>query len=499
MTQRPRGSLGGRFAVSAALLTSLTTAAAFMVGAAAGTGALAVPEAAAQTTTPAADCTASPEGTALNRSGWVASTNAPSSSADAPANALDGNLATRFSTNESQRPGLYFEVNMGVPQTFDALEMAAPRSPTDYARSFDVEVSNNGTNWTTVAACTGSGNPEVVSFPVQTAQYVLVALTGTSTYWWSIDEFNVLSTSTGASCYASPSGSALNQSGWVASTNAPSSSADAPANALDGNLSTRFSTNESQRPGLYFEVDMGTPRTFNEVEMAVPNSPTDYARAYQVEVSSNGSNWTTVATCVGTGTTEVVSFPTQSAQYVQVVLTGTSKYWWSIDEFDLSMTPPPPPTSTTTTTTTTTTTVPSTTTSSVPHVRFPCVGPDRFRCCFGWGRYPVGPRCCTGPQHDGIAARCCGFGPHPVGFACCGFGPHPMAFGCCGPSHQHGRFGCCAGMTRFHGMYVCLGGVPGPANRGDGHHGDGDAKGPHNHGKPFSPKPFGHGKQDSRH
>ena len=494
MTKRPRGLLGGRFAAGAALLTSLATTTAFMVGAAAGTGILAVPEAAAQTTTPAADCTASPAGTALDRSGWVASTNAPSSSADAPANALDGNLATRFSTNESQRAGLYFEVNMGAPQTFDALEMAVPNSPTDYARSYDVEVSNNGTNWTTVAVCTGSSNPEVVSFPVQTARYVLVALTGTSTYWWSIDEFNVLSTSTGANCYASPSGTALDRSGWAASTNAPSSSADAPANALDGNLSTRFSTNESQRPGLYFEVDMGTPQAFNEVEMAVPNSPTDYARDYQVEVSDNGSSWTTVATCVGTGTTEVASFPAQNAQYVRVVLTGTSKYWWSIDEFDLSTSPPPPPTSTTTTTTstttTTTTTVPTTTTSSVPHERhkpFPCVGPDHLRCCFGWGRYPVGPRCCTGPMPDRTAAGCCGFGPHPMGF------------GCCGPLQQHGRFGCCVGTTRFHDMYVCLGGMPGHArNPGNGHDGKGDAKKALHHGKPFSPKPFGHGQRGSR-
>jgi hypothetical protein len=36
----------------------------------------------------------------------------------------------------------------------------------------------------------------------------------------------------------------------VASTNAPSSSADAPAKALDGDLTTRFSTNEHQAPGL---------------------------------------------------------------------------------------------------------------------------------------------------------------------------------------------------------------------------------------------------------
>jgi hypothetical protein len=168
-------------------------------------------------------------------------------------------------------------------------------------------------------------------------------------------------------CTAVPAGSALGRTGWVASTNAPSNSADAPANALDGNLKTRFSTNEDQAPGLYFEVDLGSAQAFNELEMDVPNSPDDYARGYSVEVSGNGSAWTTVATCAGTGTTETVSFPAQTAQYVEVVLTASNtRWWWSIDEFKLyTATTSPTTTSTSTTTSTTSTTVaPTTTTTS---------------------------------------------------------------------------------------------------------------------------------------
>jgi hypothetical protein len=122
----------------------------------------------------------------------------------------------------------------------------------------------------------------------------------------------------------------------VASTNAPSSSTDAPANALDGNLSTRFSTDEAQTAGQQFEVNMGSKQTFNELVMEVPNSPTDYAREFVVQVSNDGVTWSHVTTCTGTGPTEVVSFPTQTAQYVRVVLTaGETTNWWSIDEFYL--------------------------------------------------------------------------------------------------------------------------------------------------------------------
>ena len=72
-----------------------------------------VPPASAATTTttaptttttavPGSNCSASVSGTALERTGWSATTNAPSSSADAPAKALDGNYSTRFSTGELQ-------------------------------------------------------------------------------------------------------------------------------------------------------------------------------------------------------------------------------------------------------------------------------------------------------------------------------------------------------------------------------------------------------------
>jgi len=123
----------------------------------------------------------------------------------------------------------------------------------------------------------------------------------------------------------------------VASSNAPYSTPDVPANALDGSPTTRFSTDEPQAAGLYFQVNLGSAQTFDELQMDVPNSPTDFARAYNVEVSGNGTAWTTVATCTGSGTPEVVSFSAQTAQYVKVVLTSGAPYnfWWSIDELNL--------------------------------------------------------------------------------------------------------------------------------------------------------------------
>jgi hypothetical protein len=87
---------------------------------------------------------------------------------------------------------------------------------------------------------------------------------------------------------------------------------------------------------LYFEVSLGSAHVFDELAMEVPNSPADYARGYDVQVSTNGSSWVTVAACTGTATSEIASFSTQTARYVKVVLSaGTTGDWWSIDEFNL--------------------------------------------------------------------------------------------------------------------------------------------------------------------
>src|SRR5487761_1514918 len=77
------------------------------------------------------------------------------------------------------------------------------------------------------------------------------------------------------SCSATGSGTALSRTGWVAS--AFQSSADVPANAIDGNLTTRWSSGTAQAVGNWFQVNMGSAQNFDEVDMEVPNSAGDCA------------------------------------------------------------------------------------------------------------------------------------------------------------------------------------------------------------------------------
>jgi hypothetical protein len=126
-------------------------------------------------------------GAPLSETGWVASSNTNSAPGDAPQNAISGNTGARFSSDADQAFGMYWQVNMGSPQSFDEIALDSGGFNQDYARAYEVQVSNDGTNFTTVYNSAGSGSPETANFASQTAQYIRVVLElGSRTNWWSL-------------------------------------------------------------------------------------------------------------------------------------------------------------------------------------------------------------------------------------------------------------------------------------------------------------------------
>jgi Malectin domain/F5/8 type C domain len=136
-------------------------------------------------------------GTSLSETGWTATSNTASSPGDTPQNAISGDTGARFSSDAHQAFGMYWEVNMGSAQSFDEVELDSGGFNQDYARAYEVQVSNNGTSFTTVYNGTGTGSPETANFAPQTAQYIRVVLeVGNNSYWWSL--VNVLVYGSGA-------------------------------------------------------------------------------------------------------------------------------------------------------------------------------------------------------------------------------------------------------------------------------------------------------------
>src|SRR5580658_4351554 len=143
-------------------------------------------------------------------------------------------------------------------------------------------------------------------------------------------------TSSGSTSGASSGSSgetALPRASWLASSSVTGTT---PSAALDGNSGTRWTTGEDMANGMSFEVNMQSAQTFNQITMDSAGSANDYARGYAVYVSNDGATWgNPVATGTGTAALITVTFPTQTAQYIQVVQTGTAAFWWSIAEFNV--------------------------------------------------------------------------------------------------------------------------------------------------------------------
>src|SRR5690606_10281239 len=114
------------------------------------------------------------------------------------------------------------------------------------------------------------------------AQYIRVVQTGSAHEWWSIAEFHV---------YSEPT---LDRTGWTASASS-TAAGDSIGGALDGSLTTRWSTGASQTNGQYYSVDMGRTQTFNRLLLETGSFASDYPRGYQIQVSNDGTSWSTVA------------------------------------------------------------------------------------------------------------------------------------------------------------------------------------------------------------
>jgi F5/8 type C domain len=102
-----------------------------------------------------------------------------------------------------------------------------------------------------------------------------------------------------------------------------------PSNATDGNNTTRWASDWSDPQWL--QVDLGQVTTMSHVQLVWESA---YATAYQVQVSSDGTNWTTIySPTTGTGNVEDLSV-NGSGRYVR--LYGTARgtpYGYSLYEF----------------------------------------------------------------------------------------------------------------------------------------------------------------------
>jgi glucosylceramidase len=139
---------------------------------------------------------------ALPRDGWHA-TASSSSSDDPPTKAIDGDPATRWSSGHGMHPGDWFQIDLGSTQTFDQIVVDTSASSGDFARQYEVFVSDDGASWGKPIA-TGPGSTVTrIALPATTARHIRVVNQSGSDSWWSIHDLTVLAADERA---ASPAG-----------------------------------------------------------------------------------------------------------------------------------------------------------------------------------------------------------------------------------------------------------------------------------------------------
>jgi fibronectin type 3 domain-containing protein len=160
-------------------------------------------------------------------------------------------------------------------------------------------------------------------------------LTNGTAYYYKVTASNSAGTSpSSGEATATPtsgSGGLLLSQGQPATASSLEGAGYPASNAVDGSLSTRWSSAFSDPQ--WIQIDLGATHTISKV---VLNWETAYGKAFQIQTSADGTNWTTIySTTTGTGGTQTLSL-TGSGRYVRMYGTvRATQYGYSLWEFQV--------------------------------------------------------------------------------------------------------------------------------------------------------------------
>ena len=344
---------------------------------------------------------------------------ASTSDGNLPANTVDNSLATRWSANGD---GQWIRFDMGTVRTLAHVKLAFYSGNTRRSR-FDLQVSTDGATWANVmTGALGSGTTtqeETFDFADTSARYLRYLGHGNNLNAWnSLTEVSlfaaggmptatptptsvptstptptatpVVPTPTPTLVPATPTPTPIPPTPTPTPTGAVNQALNKPATAssveaagfeaakaVDGGATTRWSSAEGVDP-QWLQVDLGNGSSLNSVQISrvVLRWEAAYAKSYRVEVSSNGTAWTSIyTTTTGDGGVDDLAIA-GTGRFVRVYGTQRGTAWgYSLFEVEVygtlvpnEPTPTPTPTSTATPTLTPTATpiAPTPTPTSVP-------------------------------------------------------------------------------------------------------------------------------------
>ncbi len=149
---------------------------------------------------------------------------------------------------------------------------------------------------------------------------------GTRTKPWSIEELRALSPQP-----------LQNRKAWKLSSSHNTASLK---HAIDGNHTTRWDTKTEQVPDMWFHIELPAPTSVNGMELHYAASPNDGPQKYEIQCSSNGKSWSTLAKGSAAGGSALISFPATTATHLRMIQQGRkSGKYWSIHELEILASP----------------------------------------------------------------------------------------------------------------------------------------------------------------
>ncbi len=252
-------------------------------------------------------------------------TSSADESASFPASdATDGDITTRWSSGFSDPQWLQVDLGQSYHLTHASLTWEAAA-----ASAYQLQVSTDGTNWSTVYSNNNSPQDLQDATLNATGRYVRVYCTARNSQWGdSLYELGLYGTPSSGGGTGNPTLLSQGRTATASSTENGSFPASA---AVDGNAGTRWSSGFSDPQWL--QVDLGASHSLSQV---VLNWETAYGTAFQIQTSADGTNWTTAySTTTATGGNQTIPI-SGSGRYVRMYGTARStQYGYSLWEFQV--------------------------------------------------------------------------------------------------------------------------------------------------------------------
>ncbi|QEH32859.1 Thermophilic serine proteinase precursor [Aquisphaera giovannonii] len=260
--------------------------------------------------------------------GGIVTARGQNGTAEGMAKAFDGDSGTKW-LDFSPTSWLQYQFAGGASYVIDQYTITSANDTATYPgrapSSWALEGSDDGVNWTTLdvragQADTANFDTRTYSFSNATAyrMYRLDDIRSNGDPIIQLAEFRLLGPG------AAPVDLAL---GKAATSSSVEGAGYDPGKAVDGDPATRWSSGQWMQPGQvgWLSIDLGASYHVNEVKL---DWETAFAVDYQVQVSRDGTSWTTIRSVAGNdrrGPADLGGL-SGSGRYVRIYGTKTNGY-----------------------------------------------------------------------------------------------------------------------------------------------------------------------------